>query len=1054
MKPIYIKMSAFGSYAGEETVDFTEVNHGIFLITGDTGAGKTTIFDAITYALYDQTSGGKRDGEMMRSQYANEDTRTYVELKFNYQGDIYTIIRSPRQERISKRKNKDGEYVKTIDAPSVELIMPDGLEYRGKIKETNLKIIDIIGLDVNQFTQIAMIAQGDFLKLLHAPSKERKEIFAKIFNTRIYWRIEEELKLRSKQIYGKLEDNRKDILREMENVRCVENSDLEIQWAETPHFLESDPDLQISLIRQIIEETKTREKEIMLLIKENQNELSKVTLELQQAEGMNQLFNALENAQMLHEALNKRADEMNSIKNKLEAARKALTIEPKEKAYLDKQKEQEACILRMEEIKEWMNWNKPLLEELLRNNEEAERNYKNRTPELGAKISKIKEFLPKYIEYEDKTRELHKLNKKRDLAQKNLEDIIADIRRVTEQHKIISEEQLIIKGEAEELAVLSQIVEKLVERKSDLEKLLIDVQELDKLKSSYIQKEQEVKKAEENWQEKSKNYENCYRQFIEGQAVILAHELKEGCPCPVCGSTKHPQKAAFTELNVTQKDLEGAKHSKDEADQELRKKREELHKNQQNYESKKALVEHEGRRLISLDFIADQATEEDIRIMLLECSSNLNTEATKKEKAITAKEKLGHNEVVLKKLNNDLEAFVAQRESADLLLKELEINRAASEREIHILKSTLIYENSAIAQQELSAADEELNALETVKGDTTKKYQVLLEQMNTNRGKLKSEEESLSRVGDEAKELREAFDKELLKQGFPDKAFYQAALLSLEAIKALEITLQEYNKSVIENDNSIRHFTEQTAGKEKVDTSTLENRKTSLLEVGTSLDHTNKQVYGIRTGDELILENVIKLFELRRKTREEYTIINRLEATANGKVGPKRLNFQTYIQRRYFNSILREANKRLYIMSNGQFILKCRDVEDLSNQGEVGLDLDVYSMVNDQIRDVKTLSGGESFMAALAMALGMADIIQNCAGSIHIDTMFIDEGFGSLSDETRMQAINVLNELSEGKRLVGIISHVSELKAQIGTKLNVTKTDKGSKVRWDIGDTY
>ncbi|MDF2486865.1 MAG: hypothetical protein K0R46_3033, partial [Herbinix sp.] len=141
-----------------------------------------------------------------------------------------------------------------------------------------------------------------------------------------------------------------------------------------------------------------------------------------------------------------------------------------------------------------------------------------------------------------------------------------------------------------------------------------------------------------------------------------------------------------------------------------------------------------------------------------------------------------------------------------------------------------------------------------------------------------------------------------------------------------------------------------------------------------------------------------------------------------------------------------------YTMSNGQFILKCRGVEDLSNQGEVGLDLDVYSMVNDQIRDVKTLSGGESFMAALAMALGMADIIQNSAGSIHIDTMFIDEGFGSLSDETRTQAINVLNELSEGKRLVGIISHVSELKAQIGTKLLVTKTDKGSKARWDIGD--
>jgi exonuclease SbcC len=838
----------------------------------------------------------------------------------------------------------------------------------------------------------------------------------------------------------------------MENVRCVEKSDLEEKWAETPHFLESDPDLQISLIRQIIKEAQVREKEILLLIKQNQNDLSKVTLELQQAEGNNQLFAALDNAHKVREVLNSRAEEMNSIKNKLDAARKALTIEPKEKAFLDKQKELEACILRMEAIKEWIDRNKPILEELLRNNEEAENNYKKKTPELGTRISKIKEFLPKFLEYEDKSGELVKLIKNRDLAHKKLEEILTEIRRATQQHKAITEEQLVIKEVAEELVVLSQTVEKLTERKSNLENLLIDVQELNRLKSFYIQNEQEVKKAEKNAREKTENYENNYRQFIEGQAVILAHELKEGCPCPVCGSTEHPQKAAFSELGVTQKDLEKAKKAKEEADQELLKTRNELHKNQQSYESKKTLVEHEGKRVLSLDFSVEIATGEDIRIALLECISSLNVATIKKEQASTAKEKFSHNEAVLQKLNHDLEVYTTKKESADLILKELEINRAASEKEIYLLKGTLIYESSAIAQQELSAADEQLKTLETIKGDTTRKYQALLEQMNTTRGKLKSEEESLGRMSNETNDLREVFDKELLKQGFADIALYHASLLSLETIQTLEATMLEFTKSVIENDNSIKHYTEQTAGKEKVDTSYLKVKNASMVEAGISLDHTNKQVYGIRTGDERILENTLRLFELRRKTREEYMLINRLEATANGKVGPKRLNFQTYIQRRYFNSILREANKRLYIMSNGQFILKCRDVEELSNQGEVGLDLDVYSMVNDQIRDVKTLSGGESFMAALAMALGMADIIQNCAGSIHIDTMFIDEGFGSLSDETRMQAIKVLNELSEGKRLVGIISHVSELKAQIGTKLNVTKTDKGSKVRWDIGD--
>jgi exonuclease SbcC len=1052
MKPIYIKMSAFGSYAGEETVDFSDVNHGIFLITGDTGAGKTTIFDAITYALYDQTSGGKRDGEMMRSQFAGEDTRTFVELKFSYQGDIYTIIRSPRQERSSKRRNKDGEITKTVDAPSVELITPDGMPYRGKIKETNQKITQIIGLEVDQFTQIAMIAQGDFLKLLHAPSKDRKEIFTKIFNTRIYWRIEEELKNRSKLSYGRLEDNRKDIIREMENIRCIENSTLSEQWAETPRFLESDSELQIDLIRQMIEEAKEKESEILKLVLDNRNELSRVVLELQQAEGINQLFTGLEKEQNIREQLKLRSVEMNSVKSKLDAARKALMVEAKEKAYLDKQKEYDACRRRIDEVKEWMDHNQPVLEQLLRTSEEAELAYKTKGPELGTKISKINEFLPKFIEYEAKCKGFETLSKEQNTAYKSLEEILTEIRRTTDQQKFIQTEQQALKPVAEELITLLSTVEKLTERKASLESLSDVIRELVKLRSAYTQKELETKQAQRKAAEDAKNYENCYRQFIEGQAVILAHELREGCPCPVCGSTSHPMIAEVSETTITQIELEDAKKAKEAADQELLKQLDALHKELQGYESKKTLAEHEGRRWISPDFHAETTTEEDIQRALQECAYNLSTESRKKEQAIAAKKKLNRNEELLQSLLKELESSTRKKESADLALKEIEKNLAATERELNLLKSNLIYESSAAAREELSAAKEQMTTLEIAKENATKKYQALLEQMNNFRGKHNTEEESLARLAEERNTLKETFDHELMLQGFVTIDLYHTSLIPSGAMEALDTTLQEYNRAVIENENSLKHYMEQTTGKSKADTSSLETKKAELTQAGTKLEEANKQVYGIRSGNELILENVIKLFELRQKAKEEHTVINRLESTANGKVGPKRLNFQTYIQRRYFNSILREANKRLYIMSNGQFILKCRDVEDLSNQGEVGLDLDVYSMVNDQIRDVKTLSGGESFMAALAMALGMADIIQNCAGSIHIDTMFIDEGFGSLSDETRMQAINVLNELSEGKRLVGIISHVSELKAQIGTKLIVTKTDKGSKVRWDIGD--
>lgn len=230
MKPIKLTMSAFGSYSGVERIDFTGIQNGCFLITGDTGAGKTTIFDAVTYALYGRTSGGKRDGNMMRSQYADSETDTYVEFQFLYRDQEYTVRRNPEYLRPSKRKNADGTIKFVKETAKISLILPDGSEFQGKKKEIDLKIEEIIGLDVNQFTQIAMIAQGDFLKLLHAESKERKQIFSKIFHTRIFWKIQDTLKEQAKELYIQLEKNSMDCRREMERVQIAQNDERRDVW--------------------------------------------------------------------------------------------------------------------------------------------------------------------------------------------------------------------------------------------------------------------------------------------------------------------------------------------------------------------------------------------------------------------------------------------------------------------------------------------------------------------------------------------------------------------------------------------------------------------------------------------------------------------------------------------------------------------------------------------------------------------------------------------------------------------------------------------------------
>ena len=1050
MKPIYVKMSAFGSYAGEVTVDFGGLDHGIFLITGDTGAGKTTIFDAICYALYDQTSGGKRDGEMMRSQFASDDVRTYVEFKFSYKGDTYTVTRYPKQERISKRRNKDGEYTKTIDQAGVELIMPDGMPYRGKIKEINQKIVDIIGLDANQFTQIAMIAQGEFLKLLLAPSKERKEIFAKIFNTRIYARIEEELKELAKGINSRLEDNRRDIIRETENVYCIPGSVSEEIWAQTPRFSESNPDELLSVIRQIIDEARQKENDIIIKLTDSQNRLNQLLTELKQAEDTNRLFDNLSQLQARKALLDAKKDEMEGIRIKIDAAKRAAIVEPKELACQSKQKELSECSQRIVNIKAWLESNRHTLQERKRESELKEAEYKEKNPILASAVSRINELLPKFELLEELNYKLEQCGKNMDSAHKSYNLINESISKDEKLQDELSQEQAKLKNAAEDLLALSQSVERLAERKNSLDNLLVVLQTMQKLKSAYEFSVVQYKEAQANAAGKAEYYDSVYKKFIEGQAGILAHELRDGCPCPVCGSTSHPKPASLTETGISQQELEMAKKANEDAGKELEKKKEAMHLAGQHYEKQKAIAELEGKRSIGADFNADSTSIEEIKAALHDCLLRLGEEADKKKLAEAAKKAYDDNELRLIQLKERLEKYRQNKEKAAQLLKDAEIKLTELAAQIKNLQDSLIYDTREAATRELAATRQQMQQLEQAMTTSARSYRMLLEETNKMQGNLKAEEETAARLTQELMHLKEDFENEIVRQDFADLNAYRSSIMSAAQISQWEAAYRQFREELIRIESSISHYMELTRGKERINTELLEEKKRELEAEARKLDDTAKSVYGIRSRNEAILIKLQELYDNRQKLKKEYSVISRLEATATGKAGPKRINFQTYIQRRYFNSILYEANKRLYIMSNGQFILKCREIEDLANQGEVGLDLDVYSLVNDQSRDVKTLSGGESFMAALAMALGMADVIQNTAGRVHIDTMFIDEGFGSLSDEARMQAIKILQGLSEGKRLVGIISHVTELKAQIGTKLVVTKTSKGSQARWEI----
>ena len=825
MKPVRLVMSAFGSYAGETVIDFTKVQQGIFLVTGDTGAGKTTIFDAITYALYDRTSGQKRDGGMMRSQYADLSARTYVEFTFCYRGEEYTVRRNPEYLREKKRRDADGKWGQTTERAKVELIMPDGSEYEGNKTAVNQKIVEIIGLDVQQFTQMVMIAQGDFLRLLHAQSQERGLIFSRIFDTRIYRRVQDELKQEARESQEALLENRKDIRREMEHAVCPPEFARREEWErELKAELEPDFSLILPMLREMTNGGVRQLKRLSVRIEENQRKYGQTAAALEAAQAVNQLFEGLKQAEDRKRDLSDSQRPMEELQGRIEAAKKAERVE--------------------------------FFEQECAQKETAVRRLHAQAAKLESRAARTKRVAGCYSSDPD---------------------------------------NLVRLPEGENGSDAKRLWEAASKRAAASSRRQKAVQDAENCRLAF---------------------ETIQEEFLRAQAGIMARNLKEGMKCPVCGSAHHPFKA----------ELPGDAPGQQQAQQ-----------------SKKAF--------------------------------------------------------------EDAEKKVRQ---LDQQLEEARANEQGVYQEI---------------LQEISGMEGQLRQLSGMKRDEEQRFR-------------KAQERYLHAVSE---------------AGFKDETSYRDALIGKNQLEELEETLEHYRESVIRADEALRFYREQTQGKRPADETAVSEALKELKEEKRKLEEESREWYGRNKRNEESLEALNRLAEERRALQKRCDVLTTLSRTANGALGGSvKLDFETYIQRQFFEQVIRCANRRFIRMTSSQLMLRCREFQNLGTRGQAGLDLDVYSPVTDSTRDVKTLSGGESFLAALSMALGLADVISDTAGAIRMDTMFIDEGFGSLDDEAREQAIAILNELAGADRLVGIISHVSELKEQIDRKLVVSRTAKGSTVRWEL----
>ena len=910
MRPLKLIISAFGPYADKCELDLTTLGKkGIYLITGDTGAGKTTIFDAITFALYGQTSGGFRENDMLRSKYADAHTPTFVEMTFSYNQQEYTIRRNPEYLRPAKKGNG---IVK--EKAQAEFFLPNQPPITG-IKDVNNAIIELIGIDAHQFTQIAMIAQGEFLKLIHATTKERSDIFRKIFNTKPYQQLQEKLKERFNHLKKEFVLIDTSIKQYVDSI-LLPNEDIKINPLMPNECLET--------IKQII-------------IQDNQD------------------------LQILEQKLNETEQNL-ATQTKL----------------IDNANMQTKLNFELQNISPKINQVQAKLQENISQHTKLKQNYEQENPKLTLNIAKLTEELPKYQKIKQKQTKIIQLQQEISTKQQNLKSTEQELNTLTTSITNINTELT----QLNDIEIkIEQVKTAQIQNNQQLQNLHKLVQILQDYKEcSLLYKEKyaifTTKQQEHNLA--NNTYTQEYYAFLAEQAGILANNLKPNTPCPVCGSTSHPHLATNSANAPSQAQLEQSKNQLDKLSQILQK-------------LSGILGELSGKR-------HNLANEIEIQAKNFFGKFDRNT--------IFAETK--HEQDLLIKKATTLQQELT---NLNILLKQKSTLTTKLETYSHKLEN--LQQNILLSTQTLTKQQTTLEVL-------TKEITILTQNLL-----FPTENEATLKLKTYTKQQQHLTTELNLAQKAVEEC--QQQLVALSARKTSlkkQISPQKYNLEQLQTTKQEMLLTKQELTKH------IQNLHTRIT--------TNQQI-----------KHKLALQINKLATNQElYTNIQSLYATATGSLsGKERIMLETYVQIHYFDRILIRANTRLMMMSQGQYELKrCQSSEQLRSQ--TGLDLDVIDHYNGTTRNIKTLSGGESFKAALSLALGLSDEIQSFAGGIHLDTMFIDEGFGSLDNDSLNQAIKVLSTLSEGNKLIGIISHVDELKEKIDKQIKITKNQaNGSQAK-------
>lgn len=1065
MKPILLTMQAFGSYGEKTEIDFQKGGD-FFLISGDTGSGKSTIFDAMMFALYGEvsTNGSGKENELLSQFVDVRNDKPLVSLVFTAhqhgQEETYKITRTPRHIRPAKRPGAKQQE----EGETAELLMPDGSQYPGKLSETNRKIEELVGLTADQFRKVVMIAQGEFMDFLRAGSKEKTALLRDLLKTRYYDDLTGKLKelAREKNKAAQTQRAKLSLIAGNAVTEGLPEEDAQALEAAKGTVItakELQPE-QVDTLAEVLSAVCARlqlqQGELAKQQTAAQNDRDECMKRIEAAQPLMQRFKELEDAEKTLQECAAQADEIEKKRGLIGKIRDAWAIEPKyqrmkdaQKALTDAQRELAAKQQELPQLKQTAADAAAFHQQMEKTKDAAT----TQCAEVETKVEKALKTFDALDEAEKALRQAEEADTKAKTDAESAKKALDDFKKQEDAWRTQEAE---LQGAEAAYEVCKQQNQQYRDLKKSLEDLHGNQKDVQEKARQAAAAKDAYASATQKYQREQKAYDDYRLVFLNAQAGLLARELAPGKPCPVCGALEHPAPCQLTQENqqLNREQLERRRKAADDAAKAQEEKAKESESAQVKLTERQKAAEEAERKLVenakNIRENVPMATAADVEAMLTAWLPELQSASKSVQAKVDALKKVRENLDGAKAEREKLEkaAADAQETAKSTTVKKAEAEKTWNLHQEELSGGTYRTREDAVAQR--TQAQEAKQKAEAAASQAAEKERQAQKAETECTARIQQLDAEMPQKQANAEEFNQQYQQTMaeksqdeaqwrqLAETYPDVKIADRLQEEAEAFKEKKTAAEEKRKTA---QNAI-------AGREKPNMEQLNAAFEAAKAAWEKASAALKAAENLHSGNANVLKDLRDGREPLAEACKAANTAQHLSDVMAGTESGNRMNLETFVQRSYMEKILCDANRRFRDMSNGQFELKLINVEDAGEGKNKGLDLEAYSIVTGKTRSVNTLSGGESFMAALSLALGMADQIQAATAAIHLDVMFIDEGFGSLSDNARNEAVNILKEMAGKQRQIGIISHVSELKDEIENQLIVKKDDRGSHILW------